>query len=209
MKKNNLKGGFAPLLIIAIIAILAIGGGAYIVAKKNREAGTPQANENAQENANVNANLGVNANVNAKSNTSLRSLLALGKNTMCTFSSTNSNVTSSGIVYLGADGDMRGDFESKSGTQTAVASHMIVKSGVTYAWTGTQGVKMDTTGIDVNASAEMQAKKYADLDAQGDYNCSAWSRDNSKFTLPTGVTFTDLNAMLKLNTGVKIPGFGY
>ncbi len=210
MKKKNLQGGFAPLLIIAIIAILAIGGGAYVV-KKNKEAKNlegnvdTQANVNADVNANVNANLGVNA----KAKTSLRSLLALGKSTMCTFTSASGGTSTSGTVYLGADGDMHGMFETKTGTQTAVTSHMIVKDGVTYAWTGTQGVKMNLAEMNANTSTEMQANKYADFDKQGDYKCSPWVRDDSQFTLPASVKFMDLNALLKLNTGVKINGSGY
>ena len=208
MKKKNLQGGFIPFLVIAIIAILAIGAGVY-VAKKNREAGAPQANQNAQENANANANLGVNANINAKTNVSLRSLLSLGQNTMCTFSKTSSDTTSSGTVYFASDGEMHGMFQTRSGTKSTVTSHMIIKGGVTYAWTGTQGVKMDFSQMNVGTSAEVQARKYADLDAQGDYECSPWVRDDSQFNLPAGVNFMDLNALLKLNTGIKttIPGY--
>src|SRR3989344_9127103 len=101
MRNKNLQGGFAPLLIIAIVAILAIGGGAYVVTKnkqvKNAELEDnldTQANVNADINANENANLGVNAQAKG----SLRSLLALGRDTMCTFESTEGGTSSSGTV---------------------------------------------------------------------------------------------------------------
>jgi hypothetical protein len=208
MKNKNLQGGFAPLLIIAIVAILAIGGGTY-VATKNKQAKNvelednldTQANAKADENANVNANLGVNAN--AKS--SLRSLFGLGRSTKCTFTNTTADVSSSGTIYLGANGDMHGEFESKVGTQDAISSHMIVKNGVSFVWSGTQGMKMSATST-ADASAEAQTKQYVDLDAQMDYDCSAWTRDESKFTVPTGVNFVDFDALLK--AGVKIPGAG-
>lgn len=203
MKNKNLQKGFAPLLIVAIIAVLAIGGGAYVVTK-NKQAKiaelednlNTQANANADQNANENANLGINAQAKG----SLRSLLGLGQNTMCTFASTNADVSSSGTVYIGADGDMRGEFESKAGTQAAVSSYMIVKDGVSFAWSGTQGVKMNVA--DINASAEAQAEKYVDLDAQIGYECSAWTRDESKFVVPTNVNFMDIDALLK--AGVNI-----
>src|SRR3989344_2681426 len=122
MKNRNLQGGFAPLLIIAIIAILAIGGGVYIT-KKNKAAkvelegnAETQANANADANANENANLGINANVNAKTKGTFRSLLALGKNTQCTFTSLNNGVNSSGTVYISVTGSMRGDFTSATST---------------------------------------------------------------------------------------------
>ena len=195
------------MLIIAIVAILAIGGGTY-VATKNKQAKNvelednldTQANANADANANANANLGVNAK------NSLRSLLGLGQSTKCTFSNTVADVSSSGTIYLGADGDMRGEFESKVGTQAAVSSNMIVKDGVTFTWSGTQGVKMTTAGAGADANAQAQANKYVDMDAQMDYDCSAWTRDESKFTVPTGVNFVDFDALLK--AGVKIPGAG-
>src|SRR3989338_6885057 len=91
MKNRNLQGGFAPLLIIAIIAILAIGGGVYVV-KKNRDAkinaeleGNVETKENT--NADLNANENANLGINAKAKGSFRSLLGLGKNTQCTFAS--------------------------------------------------------------------------------------------------------------------------
>ncbi len=195
-KNNNLQGGFAPLLIIAIVAILAIGGGTY-VSKKNKAKVNlednleTQANANADANANENANLGVNANAKG----SLRSLLALGKNTMCTFTSTEGDTTSSGTVYIVADGSMRGDFTSKTsaGTQT---SSMIVKDDTSYVWSGTQGMKMKATAS-ASAQAKTQTQQSVDLDAQADYDCSDWSVDQSKFTLPVGVNFLDIEAMMK------------
>ena len=204
MRNKNLQGGFAPLLIIAIVAILAIGGGAYVVTKnkqaKNAELGDnldTQANVNADINANENANLGVNAKG------SFRSLLALGQNTMCSFTSVNESVTSSGTVYITSSGNMRGDFTSQmsAGTQT---SSMIVKDGYSYVWSGSQGAKMNmTSSANANAGAGAQTQQSVDLDAQVDYDCKAWSVDQSKFTLPSSVNFLDIEAMMK---GSVVPG---
>ena len=198
MKNKNFQGGFAPFLIIAIIAILAVGGGAYAV-KKNREAKVniegdveTQANVNADLNANENANLGVNA----KAKGSFRSLIAMGRNTQCTFTSLQQGVTSSGTMYITSSGNMRGDFTTQmsSGTQT---SSMILKDGYSYVWTGNQGAKINVASLDDNTSANAQAQQSVDLDAQVDYDCKDWSVDQSKFTLPSGVNFVDLEAMLK------------
>ena len=198
MKNKNFQGGFAPFLIIAIIAILAVGGGAYAV-KKNREAKVnveddveTQANVNADLNANENANLGVNA----KAKGSFRSLVAMGRNTQCTFTSLQQDVTSSGTVYITSSGNMRGDFTTQmsSGTQT---SSMILKDGYSYVWTGNQGAKISVASLDDKTSADAQAQQSVDLDAQVDYDCKDWSVDQSKFTLPSGVNFVDIEAMLK------------
>lgn len=209
MKKKNMQEGFAPLLILAIIAVLAIGGGAYMVTK-NKKASVEdnpntQANANADQNANENANLGVNANENAKKG-SLRSFLGLGQNMKCTYSSTTKDGTSSsGTFYIGANGDMRGDFETKVGTQAPVVNNMIVKSGVSYVWSGNQGAKMDVPAVDTNATVPEASKGVEQLDAQMDYNCSPWTLDVSKFTPPTGVNFMDLNVLLKGGVNIPIP----
>ena len=208
----NLQGGFAPLLIIAIVAVLAVGGGAYVITK-NKQAKVDieaegnletQANSNADANANVNANLGVNANINAKG--SLRSLLGLGQSTVCTFSSTAGGTSSSGTVYIASSGSMRGDFSSQT-SSGAQASSMIVKDGYSYVWSGSQGVKMNVeSNASANSGASAQTKQSVDLDSQVDYDCKAWTVDQSKFTLPSTVDFVDIDAMLKgsLQGGVKL-----
>lgn len=209
MKNKKLQGGFAPLLIIAIIAVLAIGGGAYVVTKnkaaKNAELEgnlETEANAKADENANENANLGINV----KAKGSLRSLLGLGQNSMCTFSSTVGDTTSSGTFYIASDGDMSGKFEIKTGTQATITSNMIVKDDVSYVWSGNQGAKMNVAELKADTKTEgvQGGGEYVDLDAEMDYDCSSWVRDDSKFIVPSTVNFMDLDALLK--GGIKIPG---
>ncbi len=205
MKNKNLQGGFAPLLIIAIIAILAIGAGAYVV-QKNRAAKAPEAGDNLNTQANVNADLNANANanlgINANAKSSLRSLLGLGKNVMCTFSGTTGSTSSSGTVYISADGSMRGDFTTQTSTGTQTSS-MIVKDKIAYAWSGTQGVKMDATKATTSAGTSAQAKSAVDLDSQVDHKCTDWTPDASKFVIPATVKFLDLEAMMKASTGAN------
>ena len=192
------------MLIVAIIAILAIGAGAYVVVK-SKEAKAPEAGDNLNTQANTQADINANANANLGINAkgSLRSLLGLGKNVMCTFSGTTGSTSSSGTVYISADGSMRGDFTSQtsSGTQT---SSMIVKDKIAYAWTGSQGVKMDATKATASAGANAQAKSAVDLDSQVDHKCVDWTRDASKFVVPTTVKFLDLEAMMKASGGVDV-----
>lgn len=208
-KNKNLQRGIAPLLIIAIIAILAIGAGTYVVVK-NKKAKVPevqdnlntQANGNADMNANAKANLGINAKG------SLRSLLGLGKNMTCTFSGTNGSTSSSGTVYVSADGSMRGDFTIQTGTGTQTSS-MIVKDKIAYVWTGSQGVKMDAAKATSSATAGAQAKSSVDLDSQVNHTCVDWTPDASKFVLPVGIKFLDLGAMMKgsaLPSGLDVKG---
>ena len=190
---KNLQGGFAPLLIIAIIAILAVGGGVYVVTK-NKEAkkdkiGLDDGYMNPDKKDN---DIKDEGNANAKS--SLRSLLALGKNTMCTFTSVVENSSSSGTVYIASNGDMSGDFTSQTSSGT-VTSHMIMKGGTSYVWSGAQGAKMNVSATEATTSSN--TNQSVDLDAQVDYDCKNWTRDDSKFTVPTNVNFIDIEAMMK------------
>ena len=196
MKRKNLQGGFAPLLIIAIIAILAIGGGAYVVTK-NKEAKIKTGIEG-------NGELNVNANAKGETKGSLRSLLGIGKDTMCTFTSTAGGVNSSGSVFVASSGEMRGEFTSQTSTGTQTSS-MIVKGGTSYVWSGSQGIKMSSNKVNASASAEGKAKSSVDLDSQVNYKCGNWTVDQSKFIVPTTVKFLDLDAMLK-TSGTVGPG---
>ena len=197
MKKINLQSGFAPLLIIAIVAVLAVGGGVYV--SKQKEVRKAELGSNVEVEADANAD--VNVNVNTKG--SLRSLLGLSKNAMCTFSSTAGDTSSSGTVYISARGDMRGEFKSQTTGSGSVESNMIVKGGTSYVWSGTQGMKMDVSAT-TSASADASAKQSVDMDSQVDYKCEDWTLDSSKFSVPTSVNFLDLGAMMK--TGGSLPG---
>ncbi|MDQ5954780.1 MAG: hypothetical protein QG583_708 [Patescibacteria group bacterium] len=195
---KNLQGGFAPLLIIAIIAILAIGGGAYVVTKNK------DANDDKNEGVELDDRRGDiqyedkmkgdDKDDDKETKGSLRSLLALGKNTMCTFTSVVENSSSSGTVYIAADGSMSGDFTSQTSAGT-ITSHMIMKGGTSYVWSGAQGAKMNVSATQ-NATAS-NTNQSVDLDAQVDYDCKNWTRDDSKFTVPTNVNFIDIEAMMK------------
>lgn len=189
--KKNLQGGFAPLLIIAIVAVLAVGGGAYVVTK-NKEVRKAELKTNVE----VDANAEVKTDANAKG--SLRSLLTIGKDTMCTFTSVHEGVTSSGVVYIASNGDMRGDFKSDTSVAGTINSNMIMKGGTSYVWSGAQGAKMNVSATqETQTTTSSNANQSVDLDVQVDYDCKNWTRDDSKFVVPTNVNFIDLEAMMK------------
>ncbi len=200
-KINNQKSGFAPLLVIAIIAVLAIGGGAYVVSKNKVKVANEEKMENNEERKSEGDEVKVESNTNVKG--SLRSLLAIGKNVMCTFTSTAGGVNSSGTTYIGSNGDMSGNFSSTTSSGT-IASHMVMKGGMSYAWSGNQGVKMNIAEMNAN-SAKTSNGQSVDIDSQVDYKCEPWVRDESKFILPSSVTFMDLSAMMKMAPGTSTP----
>ncbi len=190
--KNNLQAGFLPFIVIAVVAALAVGGGVYY-ATRGDEAGTESEVETEAK-----AKVETHGDVQIKgesSKSSLRSLLAIGKDVVCTFESSARNTESSGTVYISSTGEMHGNFDSENQIGS-VHSHMIVKAdGMAYVWSGSQGTKMNFSKIDAAASSETDTS--VNMDAQVEYKCSDWKRDNSKFEVPSDVNFIDIDAMMK------------
>lgn len=132
--------------------------------------------------------------------TSLRNLMAMGQNQQCTF--TDVDTGSNGTVYV-SNSKMRGDFVSISDS-TTVNGHMIVDGDNMYIWTDgeAQGFKASMSASEEVASQIEDnmggsANSAVDVNAEFDYECSSWSVDNSKFTLPNGVEFQDFSAMME------------
>lgn len=224
---KNKQGGFLPIIAIAIIAALAVGGGAYAV-KKNKERKMHEgdnietrADARADINANENANLGANGYMKG----SLKSLLGMGKDTECTIENNAENYSSKGTVYVSNRNEMRGDFLAIVQGRN-IDSHMIMKDEVMYSWSGSQGSKMSIKGMqmlkegEISDSYKNMGQGSMDLSNQVNYSCKNWSYDSSKFTLPTEVKFTDVNELMKkmninpnvninsnikTNTDIKIP----
>lgn len=188
--KNNLQAGFLPFIVIAVVAVLAVGGGVYY-ATRGDEAGTESEIE-------TEAKVETHGEVEIKgesSKSSLRSLLTIGKDVVCTFESSARNTESSGTVYISSTGQMHGNFNSQNQIGS-IESHMVVKAdGMAYVWSGSQGTKMNFSKIDAAASSETDTS--VNMDAEVEYKCSDWKRDNSKFEVPTNVTFIDIDAMMK------------
>jgi hypothetical protein len=180
MKSHRDVRGFAILgVIIAILIIAALGGGAYYAAQRAEMRATTTAVANAD--------------------TTLRALLARGEDITCTFSHSYEGGASQGVVFV-ADGKMRGDFTSTVEGQGAVASHMINDGEYAYVWSdaaASQGMKMKVDAMaNANANANAQGQAALDYDQALSYDCDDWNEDDEKFELPSGVAFTDFTSMI-------------
>jgi hypothetical protein len=200
MKNTKNKGilrnkGFGPLAIIIIAAIILGGGaGAYKAVQKGKE-------KKAQMESTSEVTASSTTKIEVKNSGTLRALIAQNKNLVCTIKSDVTTGSSEGIVYLSGT-DMRGDFVIKTASST-VSSHMLKVGSTMYAWTdGGQGVKMDATA---SANSNANTKDALNLDQNVSYDCKDWTKDTSKFVVPTTVNFIDVNAMINAQGGVKIP----
>lgn len=133
---------------------------------------------------------------------SIKSLLAAGKNVSCEISYPDQSLN--GTTFVSSN-KMRSDFNIKAGEKN-METHMISDGTYAYVWTdavkqGTK-IKLDALNQTATAGAKTQAP---DLDRQVNMKCAPWAADNSKFTPPTDIQFTDLSAMLKAPTGSGAP----
>lgn len=171
------------IIVIAVLAVLLLGGGAFVMSQRSK----PESTSTTQNNTNDTSTTPSSA---AKS---LVDLFNLGTAQQCSFSDGS---TSSGTVYV-SNQKMRGDF-TYTVAQGTTNAHMIIDNGTSYIWTDGQ-----TTGLKMKFDAATAAEDFdskvtdnsVDINQKYDYDCKSWSIDQTKFTLPTGVQFTDLSGI--------------
>lgn len=169
-------------LIIGALIILAIigGGAAYLLLGNStqKQEGSPVTLEKSPEQSTAKG--------------SIQSLIAGGKNVMCTVKYPEVEGAAQGTVYVSGK-NMRGDFTTTVEGK-AFDSHIISDGAFMYTWASSspQGVKIkiDTTQAVVQATPGSQQ---VDINKELDLDCSSWSVDNSKLTPPSDVKFTEVS----------------
>lgn len=121
--------------------------------------------------------------------------LASGKPQKCEVKFSQDNAQSQGTVYVG-EGKMRSDSTATMDGKTVV-SHIILDGNVIYTWVDGQGTgfKMPATLSEAEKSQAGQ-KRPVDLEQKVSYTCEDWSVDNSLFTPPSNVIFTDFSNLV-------------
>lgn len=124
---------------------------------------------------------------------SMTDLLARGGDYKCVFTHSTDVADSSGTVYISGK-KMRGDFKSNTKpTTTSVESHMIMDGEFYYMWSSAMpsGLKMKISE-ETTASADSNASTGMDVNQELDYSCEVFAVTETQFSLPAGVTFTEL-----------------
>lgn len=175
-------------LIITILAILIVFGGVgvyFLMANKN---------------ALPSVQISETSNSVTDTPQNLTDLMNFASNKTCTFTDTTSN--SSGTVFV-ANKKVRGDFNSAISGKTMM-SHMIIDSNNVYIWTDgeSEGYKTSFEAITEVQSQMSDAKMPGinttpDFDEKVDLKCQDWNADQTKFTPPSSVKFTDYSEMMK------------
>lgn len=118
--------------------------------------------------------------------------LKQGGSYKCTVTQTVATMTTNGTVYI-HDKNVEANFMISIAGQN-ISTNMIVRDGYTYTWTSAEkGIghktKMVTT---TSGGAGAPTGTYTWNGSQvGDYSCEEWVADDSLFTLPKDVTFTE------------------
>lgn len=170
------------MIIGVIVAIIVIAAGAMFLLPKNSTAPTEDASDiQSQE----------DSSGGSMTKGSVKSLMGAGKNITCKM--TYPDGGGSGTVYV-SDKKVRGTFTLVSNGQT-MESEMLQDGEYGYFWTGAQGTKFKVDATLPTPTPGSNTKN-DDLDKEVDLDCSSWSVDNSKFTVPTDVKFTEISASM-------------
>lgn len=178
------------LIVVAAIVVIGGGVGAYVVLSGNSD----DSNQISQTSS------------NSSSESSIKDLLTQGKSVKCSYSVSAGGGTVSGTVFVASSKKLYGEFQTV--TDSKSTETRIIRDGDNqYIWE--QG---KITGYKSNVSVAESSKEgesastsqTIDTAKKYDFHCSSWNVDESKFTLPSNVTFKDLSAQLnQVKTGAN------
>ena len=178
------------MVAAAVIILLLLGVGGYFLFSKNQAPYTQSQTSNT-----------TSGQESGSAMNSIVDLLTGGQTVTCTFSSPvdENGYSGKGTIYI-SSGNMRGDFETTMDGKITNMS-MIRKGSDNYIWgDGMEtGMKMTIAPEDLTKKTD-EANKYVDLNKKVDYKCSPWGVDQSKFTPPSNIKFTDFSKMMEETT---------
>lgn len=189
-------------IIGIIVALVVVGGGAYFFLGGTGEEMNDPSTSSGQGEEVMEEN---NEEVSDESENftgNLASLFGLGRNVMCSFAQNDEFAEGSGTVYVAGD-RVRADYQmmiKEGGGQMNGSS--IVKDDTVYAWGSTPFGDFATKHSQLDdADTGNGDSQGFDLNEELDYECKRWNVDNSKFDLPSGVNFDDINANMQQMMG--------
>ena len=137
-------------------------------------------------------------------------LFKLGKNVSCTYSGTSEGTALTGTTHVSGK-KMHGTYSVTTNGNT-IEGNMVSDGEWLYTWTSEmpQGVK-----ININKAEEELAGETSDgtstesLTKDYNYKCTNWKVDESVFSVPTNITFTDLSQTLQDMGGAACTACNY
>ncbi len=172
--------------IISVVVLVAVVVGAYFIITKNK----PEVSNEAIVNTDAMTQETQTGETSSKKMAFSEFVKQDDRPYKCEVKQAMSDFENSGTVYLDK-GNVRGEFTTIAEGRT-LDTMFIARDGYTYIWssalpnTGFKtklAAKTDTTGTDVSGTYSWNA------DQIGDYDCMLWTPDQSKFIVPTNISF--------------------
>ncbi len=161
-----------------LVAVVVVGGAYYTL--KGDKSGAPEETTNREETGKKMA---------------FSEFAKSGGSYKCEVKQSMSDFENSGTVYI-SGGMMRGEF-STIAEGKPIDTSFIYKGNIMYTWSsamGAMGFKMEANPMASTEEASASGTYSWNTSEVGDYNCVAWEADSSRFELPAGITFRDLES---------------
>jgi hypothetical protein len=178
--------------IIALVAGLAVLGGAYVLwtpATDVDTTGTPIVLETGAETpTDVSADPAPTGKKMA-----FADFIKQGGSHKCTVNQSVGGTETKGITYV-SDGMIRGEYNTTA-QGFSITTTLIVRDGYTHTWTSmTPGMGFKSKvveGVTADGTTKTSGTYSFNAEQIGDYNCEPWVLDSAMFTLPDGVVFKE------------------
>ncbi|SRR6056297_443150 len=138
----------------------------------------------------------------------IKDLLKQGRPLKCNFTHSGEKSEMSGVAYVDGERVRQNVSINQEGKQ--METYVIIKDKKVYTWGSMQegkGMKMDLSELEKQQKqtekSEGDGQTPESLDESFQYDCSAWSGDSSKFSLPSGVEFMDMSEMMQGLQGMQ------
>lgn len=177
-------------ILIGLVAVVVIGGGAYVALQKMGS---------GEEKASENMALEQSAGEQAATRGTFAQLMLSGQPLECTFEHDDGTNKSSGTVYMANGGErLRGDFTIEQSGAGPMEAHMVRDGGYNYIWGSfyPQGVKAAVTLENKDKLFE-EKDGTSTIDEDTSFECRPWSVNASAFALPSDVEFLDIAAQME------------
>lgn len=184
--------------VIIVLVCLGLAVGLYFVFKSNPTDDSIKKDEAGE----VLENKDLSNNNPAEGTSKKMSFDSFIKNSggsyVCDVSQSVSGTESKGTVYVKGGNSMQdrkisGEF--KTSTQGInITSNFIMKEGYSYSWTSMMPTGYKVKVNDVEGDTETNTSGNINFDSKqiGEYDCKDWVLDESKFTLPSNIKFTEI-----------------
>lgn len=175
-------------IIASILGVVLVLGGVYfLMGRGSDNMETPNSIAVGEPNPNVPQTETSNKKM------SFGAFLKQGGSYVCTVTQNMNGTESKGTVYVDGE-NLRGTFTtSVSGIN--MSSEFLSTGGYMYSWSSQmpgKGFKFPMNKETVGNTSVNTSSQYSwNSDMVGDYDCDAWSGDKSKFSVPSGISFTE------------------